>query len=320
MPGRLLPLGLVVVVLAIAAAALWKRPIARHALMPAGLSGFVRTKDGKAEFTPPAEADIPHDEFGAQVRLGEAIFLQTRAEAPAYAGNDLRCASCHLDAGRLPNSAPLWGAYVLYPQFRVKNHHVNSFQERLQECFRYSMNGKAPPLGDPVLVAIESYAFFLAKGAPTGVELKGRGYARLPAPSRPMDYPRGQTVYQANCAMCHGVDGQGQRQGGAVIFPPLWGGTSYNWGAGMSDIKNAAGFIKGNMPLGQGGSLSDQQAWDVAAFVDSHPRPQDPRFNGSVDATRAAFHANSDSMYGRTINGIRLGGAADPVGRTPSDP
>jgi hypothetical protein len=32
-----------------------------------------------------------------------------------------------------------------------------------------------------------------------------------------------------------------------------------------------------NMPLSKGKSLSDQQAWDVAAYVDSHSRPRDPR-------------------------------------------
>ena len=297
----------VLVVLAIIGAGLWRAPVARHAFMPSGVKGLVRTKDGPPQFVPPSDADIPKDDFGAQVRLGQAIFLQTKTNAPAYSGNDLRCASCHLDAGRLPNSAPLWGAYVLYPQFRAKNHHVNSFQERMQGCFRYSMNGKAPLLGDPVLVALESYAFFLSKGAPTGVKLAGQGYPKLPTPTLPMDYSRGQDVYQANCAICHGNDGRGQRARGAVVFPPVWGPDSYNWGAGMSDIKNAAGFIKANMPLGKGGSLTEQQAWDVAAFIDSQPRPQDPRFNGSVEATRAAFHSNTDSMYGKTINGVTLG-------------
>lgn len=75
----------------------------------------------------------------------------------------------------------------------------------------------------------------------------------------------------------------------------------------MSDIKNAAGFIKANMPLSKGGSLSEQQAWDVAAYIDSQPRPQDPRFKGSIEATRAAYHSSSDSRYGRTVNGNVLG-------------
>ena len=209
--------------------------------MPKGAAGLVIGKDGKAVFVPPDDNDIPNDEFGAQVRLGQAIFLHTRENAAPYVGNSLRCASCHLDAGRLPNSAPMWGAYVTYPQYRAKTGHVNMFQERMQGCFRYSMNGKAPPLGDPVLVPVESYAYFLAKGAPTGVKLAGQGYPKLPPPKLAMDYSRGQDVYQANCALCHGNDGQGQSPRGTVVFPPLWGPNAYNWGAGMSDIKYPSG-------------------------------------------------------------------------------
>lgn len=75
----------------------------------------------------------------------------------------------------------------------------------------------------------------------------------------------------------------------------------------MHQLANSSGFIKANMPLGQGGSLSDQEAWDVAVFMNSHERPQDPRFKGSVAATRKAFHDNDDSLYGMTVNGHVLG-------------
>jgi hypothetical protein len=94
-----------------------------------------------------------------------------------------------------------------------------------------------------------------------------------------------------------------QSSGGNTIFPPLWGSRSFNWGAGMGEIQNAAGFIKANMPLALGGTLTNQQAWDVATFMDS----QDPRFAGSVDATREKFHDTPYSMYGRQSNGRILG-------------
>ena len=68
------------------------------------------------------------------------------------------------------------------------------------------------------------------------------------------------------------------------------GADSFNWGAGMHQIGNAAGFIKANMPLGQAGMLSDQEAWDVAYFMNAHERPQDPRYAESVAATRAKYH------------------------------
>jgi thiosulfate dehydrogenase len=259
-------------------------------------------------FTPPPDSAIPNNEFGDMVRLGLNIFEDPQRYAPQYVGNPLACRNCHLDAGRLANAAPMWAAYVKYPAYRAKNRHVNSFEERIQGCFRYSLNGKAPPFGDTTLLAVETYAYFLATGAPTRTEMKGGGYPKLSRPAQPMNFRRGEAVYAARCALCHGDDGQGQAtKAGAPGFPPLWGDHSFNWGAGMADIRNAAGFVKANMPLSQGGSLSDQEAWDVAMFIDSHERPQDPRFAGSVEATRATYHDEDTSMYGRTVNGVALG-------------
>ena len=263
-------------------------------------------------FQPPSDSTIPDNEFGQEVKLGQAIFNGTSPLAAPFVGNSLRCASCHLDAGRQPHSAPLWSAYVMYPAYRSKNKHVNTLAERMQGCFSYSMNGKAPPLGDPVLVALESYAFFLAKGAPVGTKLAGGGYPTPPKPALAMDFNRGAKVFEQKCSLCHGADGLGQTADGAVVFPPLWGPMSFNWGAGMGSIKNAAGFIKGNMPLSQGNTLSDQEAWDVAMFMDSHERPQDPRFKGSIVDTRKQHHDEPDDMYGQTINGQLLGQGSTP--------
>jgi thiosulfate dehydrogenase len=266
----------------------------------------LRTTSASA-FEPPPEAALPDGEFGKIVRQGEQIFLHTRLNAGAYVGNTLDCAGCHLDAGRRARSAPMWGAYVAYPAFRSKDGAVSTFAARMQGCFLYSMNGKAPPLGDPVLVALESYAYWLAQGAPVGTKMEGAEYPKLPTPALAADFTRGQHVYDARCALCHGPRGQGQVSGGQPAFPPLWGPQSFNWGAGMHQVGNAAGFIKANMPLSQGDSLSDQEAWDVALFMDSQDRPQDPRFADSVEATRIKFHDSPDSMYGRVVDGHLLG-------------
>jgi thiosulfate dehydrogenase len=256
----------------------------------------------------PSDRPIPDDEFGKAVQLGRQIFDDPTRYAGQYVGNELHCESCHLDEGRHVGSAPLWAAYVSYPAYRAKNHHVNTFEERLQGCFRFSMNGKAPPLGDPVLVALVSYAYWMALGAPVDPKIAGRGYQVPGKPALPADYERGSKVYARNCALCHGGDGAGQRDNeGHVTFPALWGPGSFNWGAGMGNVGNAAGFIKSNMPLGRGGMLNDQEAWDVAQFMDSHERPQDPRYTGTVAGTRAQFHDDADSMYGKTVNGHLLG-------------
>jgi len=269
----------------------------------------VAVTPASGEFVPPPDSAIPNDEFGKVVRLGRDIFRDTQHYAGKYVGNSLNCQNCHLDRGRLANSSPLWAAYVSYPAFRAKNGHVNSFGERLQGCFRYSMNGKVPPLDSKEMVALETYSYFLAKGAPVGdTKMKGRGYPAVPSPTEPMSYARGEAVYAKHCALCHGADGEGQKtHGGALGFPPLWGPKSFNWGAGMGDIKNAAAFIKANMPFSRPGTLSDQDAWDVAMFVDSHERPQDPRFTGNLEDTRKKYHDGDTWMYGKRVNGRLLG-------------
>lgn len=265
-------------------------------------------------FQPPALQGLADDDYGRMVRLGENIMLHTDRYAAAYVGNRLHCANCHLDGGRRADSGPLWGAYGLYPQYRAKTRQVDTFAARLQGCFQYSMNGKAPPLGDPVLVALESYASWMARGAPHGVRLQGQGYPRLAPAALTPDYARGAGIYQARCAQCHGADGAGRHdEAGETLFPALWGAGSFNWGAGMGEVDKAAGFIKANMPLGQGGSLSDQQAWDTALYIDSQSRPQDPRYTGDVAGTRARYHDSPYSEYGLTVNGRVLGG--DPPAR-----
>ena len=262
-------------------------------------------------FTPPPESAIPDNEFGAMVRKGERIFTDTHKYAAKYTGNGLDCSNCHLDAGRRANSAPMWAAYVRYPRYRSKNDKVNSFTERLQGCFKFSMNGKAPPPDSEVIKALTTYAYWLATNAPTGKDLPGFGYPKqgYTPPATP-DYARGKTVYESHCALCHGNDGQGQKVAGAYVFPPLWGPDSFNWGAGMHQLNNAAAFIKANMPLSRGGTLSDQQAWDVAMYMDSHERPQDPRYNGDLAATRKKYHDTKWSLYGKTVNGHLLGSGA----------
>ena len=137
--------------------------------------------------------------------------------------------------------------------------------------------------------------------------MAGGGYPKLKKPAQAASFERGQKVFDQNCALCHGADGLGQRAGDHQVFPPLWGPRSFNWGAGMHQLGNAAGFIKANMPLGKGGTLSDQDAWDVALFMNSHERPQDPRFTKSVSETRKRYHDTDDSMYGLKVGGHVLG-------------
>src|SRR5699024_6637387 len=111
--------------------------------------------------------------------------------------------------------------------------------------------------------------------------------------------------------VCHGTDGAGHYENGEYVFPALWGDGSYNWGAGIVRINTAAGMIKHDMPLGQPNSLSNQQAWDIAWYINSQERPQDPRYRGSVDDLLERFGDtfHRHTRYGeiREHDGHRLG-------------
>lgn len=284
---------------------------------PAAKTAAAKQPEGKAVTADQGfnRAPLPDSEFGKVAATGKLIFDNPARYAANYVGNSLTCSNCHLESGTKAGSAPLWAAWMAYPAYRSKNHHVNSFQERLQGCFRFSMNGKAPPLGSPELVALESYAWWLAKGQALDPNAPGRGFTRLAKPALPADYARGEQVYTQRCALCHAHDGSGQQDNrGNMTFPALWGEKSFNWGAGMGSIKNAAAFIRANMPYSQGNTLTTQQAWDVALFMDSQDRPQDPRFTGSVAETREKYHHSASSMYGKEVNGSVLGSASPPPG------
>ncbi|MBC7506981.1 MAG: cytochrome C, partial [Sandarakinorhabdus sp.] len=127
-------------------------------------------------FAPPLAANAPADAYGDAVRLGAKLMTDTATLAPRYVGNGLVCSNCHLDAGRKAGAAPLWAAFVNFPAFRKKNGEINSFQKRVQDCFLYSLNGTPPPFGSRELLAIESYAAFMARGLPSGMSPPGRSF------------------------------------------------------------------------------------------------------------------------------------------------
>ncbi|MBH3426708.1 c-type cytochrome [Pseudomonas alkylphenolica] len=309
-------------------------------------------------FTPRDLSRIPSGAFGDKVRKGYELFVNTQQLKGRYVGNTLNCTNCHLDAGTKAYAAPMWAAYLAYPAFRKKDNRVNNFAERIQGCFNYSMNGKAPALDSPELVAMSAYSYWLLMGGlldmfgmqdkpvpelddkqlqlggndeafvlpgplagrvkMTGREhMPGRAFATLAQPPEDASPSRGQQVYSQYCAVCHGDQGQGREMADVPVLPALWGAQSYNWGAGMHRVNTAATFIFENMPLGKGVQLSVQEAWDVAAFINSRERPQDPRFNGDLNSTAKAFHGADQGYYGKTVDGKALGSQAFPSGIQP---
>jgi thiosulfate dehydrogenase len=276
--------------------------------------GTRQTARASAAFEAPPDSAIPSGPGGEAIRRGQQIFMNTGANARDFVGNALSCANCHLDAGRRADSAPMWAAWVAYPKYRSKNKKVNTMEDRVNGCFSYSMNaqdspsGGPPPKGHPIYTDLATYFHWLATQAPTNVDMKGGGYPKLKKTAQGYDRQRGETVFLQQCATCHGADGQGRKDlNGRYIFPPLWGPHSYNWGAGMARVDTAAAFIRANMPLGQPNKLSEQQAWDAAAWVDSHERPKDPRQKASVEQAAKEFHDGEETFYGKTVDGVLIG-------------
>ncbi len=156
-----------------------------------------------------------------------------------------------------------------------------SLEGRLNSCMMRSMNGRSMPNDAPEMQALVAYIKFLSTGVPPGEKLPGLGPGTMPELDRAADPVRGQAVYTNNCAVCHGPEGQGVRRSLPTtdlgyMIPPLWGPDSFNDGAGMTRLITAANFIHFNMPHGTdylNPQLSPEQAWDVAAYMVSQPRP-----------------------------------------------
>ena len=214
----------------------------------------------------PADSEIPDGLLGASSRRGRALLAATPDSLPQHVGGQLRCTSCHLDDGTRVNAAPLVGVYARFPQYRDRSNSVATIQDRVNDCFERSMNGRALPFESRDMRDIVAWLAFLSRGTPVHRDTTPRGIPLLAAMSP--DTARGRAEFVTTCAACHGMDGQGTPAG-----PPLWGPKSYNVGASMARLRTAASFIKYNMPNDRPGVLSEQQAFNLAAYVNSHSRP-----------------------------------------------
>jgi thiosulfate dehydrogenase len=214
----------------------------------------------------PDDAAMPRDQLGDAMRRGRALLFATRDSLPRNVGNALRCVSCHPDGGRRPNAMPWVGVYGRFPQYRSRAGRVILLEDRINDCFERSMNGRALARDGRDMTDIVAYMAFLSRGVPAGATVHGQGLPQLPRLAA--DTAAGTRLFATQCARCHGAQGAG-----TPAAPPLWGPQSYNIGAGMARVYTAAAFIRHNMPFDRPGSLTDQQAIDVAAYINSRPRP-----------------------------------------------
>jgi len=219
--------------------------------------------------TSPLGAPLSDGPMRTSVLRGLAILASTRDSLPQNALSALRCMSCHLDSGTRRNGIPLTGVYARFPQYRARSGQVDMLQDRINDCFLRSLNGRAIAPTSSAMHDIVAYMAWVSRGIDVGDSVPGQGLRKL-QPLKP-DTAHGRTLYASTCIQCHGPNGEGTQ-----IAPPLWGGQSFNIGAGMARLYTAASFIRYNMPYSAPGSLSDQDAFDVAGFVLSHPRPDFP--------------------------------------------
>ena len=238
--------------------------------MPASETPPAAAANAPMDYAPPSDSAIPHDQFGASVRRGLALVMRTTDSLPKYVSGGVQCASCHLDAGRRRNSAPLIGVFARYPRYLERTGAVVPIEDRINYCVTRSLAGSKLPNDSREMQDIVSYLAFLSTGVPWGAHVQGEGMPKMPKLIG--DSTRGATLFASTCTTCHLANGQGN----PPTVPALWGATSYSIGASMAREERAASFIRHFMPLSKPGSLTDQQAFDVAAYINSHPRPDSP--------------------------------------------
>jgi thiosulfate dehydrogenase len=217
----------------------------------------------------PVVDSTPDDPYEVSVYRGLALITHTRDSLPAYVGGNLNCTSCHLDEGRRPNAAPLAGVFARFPKYMDRSGAVVPVEDRVNYCFTRSLAGSKLPPDSREMQDIVAYLAFISRGVPNGEHIHGEGMAKMPALVG--DSARGQALFTDNCARCHANNG-----GGMGPVPALWGPKSFSVGASMARQERAASFIRHNMPFDRPGALSDQQAYDVAAYITSMPRPDSP--------------------------------------------
>ncbi|NWG25813.1 MAG: c-type cytochrome [Pseudorhodoplanes sp.] len=238
----------------------------------------------------PQVSALPYDEQGNLIRRGFDLVSATYAHigpavadpAKRYAGNNLACTNCHLHAGTKKFGIPLWGLWDEFPAYSARLGAEITIEDRVNSCMERSMNGKPLPVDSPEMKAFAAYIRFLSTGVKRGEKLSGLGAGKMPFLNRAANPDRGKLVYARACAVCHGPEGRGVPRSRAemtlgYLNPPLWGPDSFNDGAGMARLTDAANFIHFNMPNGTSYNhpyLSQRDAWDVAAFVISQPRPK----------------------------------------------
>jgi thiosulfate dehydrogenase len=221
--------------------------------------------------------------YGKDLIAHTAKYLGPKGSV-AQISNGLNCQNCHLDAGTKIFGNNYGSVASTYPKFRARSGSEETIFKRVNDCFERSLNGKSLAEDSKEMLAIKAYIEFVGSNVEKGKNAEGSGLKQMAFLERAADPKAGQKVYIEKCQSCHMENGEGTfvADGTEYAFPPLWGNNSYNSSAGLYRMITFAKYVKYNMPLGASHlepQLSDEEAWDVAAFVNSQPRPM-KKFNG----------------------------------------
>lgn len=237
-------------------------------------------KQATTKFSTPRFATMLDSSNPDQLIYGMRLMTETKALLPENVGNGLNCSSCHLNGGTVANASPFVGVAAQFPRYAARAGREIDIQERINGCFKRSMNGKPVPKNTKEMQAMVAYMNWMNHGYKKDDKIPGRGIGKIDTELQP-NKTNGRKIYEVQCAVCHGKGGQGvQADDGSYVFPAVWGENSFNIGAGMARTYTAAAFIKQNMPIGHNtrfplghGGLSDQDAVDVAEYFSHINRP-----------------------------------------------
>ncbi|MBL7877594.1 MAG: c-type cytochrome [Cyclobacteriaceae bacterium] len=235
-------------------------------------------------WTPPSLSQLPSDQASEQIRYGRELIVNTST----YLGpkgsvmsisNGMNCQNCHLDAGTKIFGNNYSAVASTYPKFRARSGAEETIEKRVNDCLERSLNGMVLADESHEMRAIVAYIKWVGGSVPKGTSPYGAGLIEIPFLDREANSANGKVIYEQKCTICHGKNGEGLLRSDSTgyQYPPVWGNNSYNIGAGLYRLSRFAGYVKANMPLGatfDQPQLTDEEAWDVAAYVNSLPRPQ----------------------------------------------
>ena len=257
--------------------------VVHHAFLQDNVSPDVSSSSPRPVSIVPDIYTLPNSEDDNLIRYGKTLIDSTaKYLGPrgivASGSNGLNCQNCHRESGTKPYTNNFLLVASTYPKFRERSGKLESVEWRVNECMQRSLNGEPLDSLSKEMRAMVAYIKWIGKNVHKNERDEAAGTKELTFLERSANPLNGAVVYKLKCATCHGKNGEGVFNDDSMDYryPPLWGQHSYAISAGMYRLSRLASFIKYNMPIGSSyasPSLDDDEAWDLAAYINSQPHP-----------------------------------------------